>query len=124
MRSSSPPAVVLVGHGSKARGFDAALQKVARQLRRERLYRDVCCAFLEVSAPSIPEAILFCVRRGAGEVRVLPYFVLTGKHVTRDIPRIVKEAAQQHRGEARIVLCHYLGYHSDIVSVVKERIDQ
>ena len=114
--------MVLVGHGSKTRGFDGAMQKVARQLRRERLYREVYCAFLEVSVPSIPEAILRCVQRGAREVRILPYFVLTGKHVTRDIPRIVREAARQHRGKAKIILCPYLGYHSKIVSVVKDRI--
>ena len=120
---SSKPAVVLVGHGSKARGFDTAMRKVARALRREKRFGEVCCGFLEVSRPSIPHAIRSCVRRGAREVRVLPYFVLTGKHVTRDIPNIVAEAARRHRGRTRVVLCPYLGFHSKIVAVVKERLN-
>ena len=116
------PSVVLIGHGSKARGFDAAMRKVARALKRQGRYREVTCAFLEVASPSIPEAVRDCVLNGAREVRILPYFVLTGKHVTRDIPLIVSEAVKKHRGRSRIVLCPYLGYHEKIVSVVQERI--
>ena len=119
---SSKPAVVLVGHGSKARGFDAAMRRVARALRTEKRFGEVCCGFLEVSQPSIPQAIRSCIRRGAREVRVLPYFVLTGKHVTQDMPRIVADAAKRHRKKAKIVLCPYLGFHPKLVSVVKERI--
>ena len=118
----SLPSVILVGHGSKAPGFDTAMKKVALRLRVQKLYREVRCAFLEVSSPSIPEAIDECVRKGAAEIRVLPYFVLTGKHVTRDIPRIVAVAAGKYRGKARVVLCPYLGYHEKIVSVVRERL--
>ena len=121
---SSKPAVLLVGHGSKAAGFAGAMKKVAARLRHRKQYGRVVCAFLEVSSPSIPEAIDACVRRGASEVRVLPYFVLTGKHVTRDIPRIVSEAAKKHRDRARVVLCPYLGYHPHLVSVVRERLTE
>ena len=122
MRSSKRVAVVLVGHGSKTLGFDGAMKKVALAIRRKKGIHEVRCAFLEVTAPSIPQAIEDCVRRHASEVRVLPYFVLTGKHVLQDIPRIVREVARHYRGKAKIVLCPYLGYHPKIVSVVKERI--
>lgn len=115
---------MLVGHGSKARGFDAAMRRVASALRKDPRYQKVLCAFLEVSSPSIPEAVSACVRQGAREVRVLPYFVLTGKHVIRDIPEIVREAARFHRGSARIVLCPYLGFDARIVAVVKQRIKE
>ena len=98
------------------------MQKVAGVLRRDKRFGSVLCCFLEVSGPSIPEAIGICIEKGAKEVRVLPYFVLTGKHVTRDIPRIVAEASHKHHGQARIILCSYLGYHQKIVDVVKERI--
>ncbi len=115
-------AVVLVGHGSRTRGFDTAMAQVAATLRRQKMFSEVCCAFLEAATPSIPEAIDRCVRRGARQVRVLPYFVLTGKHVLGDIPRIVRETSQRHVGKAQIILCSYLGYHPKIVSVVKQRI--
>lgn len=120
--SSSKIGVVLVGHGSRALGFDTAMQKVATALRREKKYIAVLCGFLEVTPPSIHEAILACVHHGAGEVRVLPYFVLTGRHVTRDIPRIVGATSKKYRGQFKIVLCPYLGFHPKLVAVVKERL--
>ena len=116
--------VVLVGHGSRTRGFDTAMRRVAATLRREKFFREVCCAFLEAARPSIPEAIDRCIKRGASEVRVLPYFVLTGKHVIHDIPKIIQEASQRHASVAKIILCPYLGYHEKIVSVVKQRISE
>ena len=117
-------AVVLAGHGSKTRGFDAAMGQVAAALRRRRTFGEVCCAFLEAAEPSIPEAINRCVDRGARQVRVLPYFVLTGKHVLYDIPQIVREASRRHANKAEIILCPYLGYHPKLVSVVKQRIHE
>ena len=82
----------------------------------------VSCSFLSAAEPSIPKAIDRCVERGARQVLVLPYFVLNGKHVTRDIPSIVREAARRHRGRCRISLRPYLGYHPLLVSVVKARL--
>ena len=113
---------MLVGHGSRTRGFDTAMRKVAQALKRTGRYRDVRCGFLEASRPSIPRAIFQCVRRGAREVSVLPYFVLTGKHVTRDIPNLVAEEAKKYRGQARIVLCPYLGYHPGLVWAARRRL--
>ncbi len=117
-------AVVLASHGSKALGFDSAMKRVVAALRREKKFKEVCCAFLEVAQPSISEAIDQCVERGAKEVRVLPYFVLTGKHVVHDIPQIVREAASRHAHRAKIVLCPYLGYDPKIVSVAKQRLKE
>ena len=100
------------------------MERVASALKKTKSYREVHCAFLEVAKPSIPEAITRCIEGGSSEVRVLPYFVLTGKHVLRDIPRIVLAEAARHKGKAKIVLCPYLGYHSKLVSVVQQRIGE
>ena len=98
------------------------MKRVASALRKTKSYREVCCAFLEVSKPSIPEAVARCVESGAHEVRVLPYFVLTGNHVLHDIPGVVREAARRHARKARVILCPYLGYHPKLVSVVRQRL--
>ena len=114
-------AVILIGHGSKARGFDRPMKRVAAALRRG-VPGPVRCAYLEINAPSIPEAIGQAVRRGAREVRLVPYFVLSGRHVTRHIPQIVREEKKRYGKKVRITLCPYLGYDSRIVGVVKDRL--
>ena len=49
---------------------------------------------MELAEPSIAEGFADCVRAGATEVVAFPYMLSPGKHVTRDIPRLVAEAAR------------------------------
>jgi sirohydrochlorin ferrochelatase len=120
----SKTAVLIVGHGSRLKGFKKAIEKVASSLRRDGLFFLVQCAYLEVTPPSIPDAIDACVRKGAREVRILPYFLLMGNHVKTDIPEIALKAGRKYRGKAKITLCPYLGFHEKIVAVVKERLKE
>jgi sirohydrochlorin ferrochelatase len=51
-------------------------------------------AHMELAEPSIAEGFADCVRNGATEVIAFPYMLSPGKHVTRDVPRLVAEAAR------------------------------
>ena len=100
-----------------------------RELRRAavsaaRKAREQLAAALEAMqagfevAPDVRPVAERCSR----VVRVLPYFLLTGNHVKKDIPRIVREARRFHRGRARVVLCPYLGYDERIAAVAADRL--
>ncbi len=116
-------AVVLVGHGSRARGFDTALRRVAQRLRRTSPPGEaVACAYLEIAPPALPEVIDELVRRGARRVSVVPYFLQAGLHVRRDIPAAVRAARSRYRGRAVIALKPYLGYDARIAAVVRDRL--
>ena len=119
---SSKPAVILVGHGSREAGFGAAMEKVAAMLKKDRRFSEVSCAYLEIASPSIDLAIDRCVEKKMRQIRVLPYFVLTGRHVKSHIPQIIKRARKKYRGIADIALCPYLGYDEKIVALAKKRI--
>lgn len=114
--------MVLIGHGSKASGFEAPLKKVARDLSRTKRFRDVMPAYLEINEPSIEKAISRCVSRGAKIVKVLPYFLLLGSHVTQDIPSIVSALKKKYSGKAAVKLCPYLGYDRRISSLALKRL--
>src|SRR5678816_1600412 len=49
---------------------------------------------MELAGPSVAAGFTDCVRNGATEVIAFPYMLSPGKHVTRDVPRLVSEAAQ------------------------------
>ncbi len=123
-RQKKKVAVVLVGHGSREKGFQSAMEKVARRLKAQKKYDFVRCAYLEITPPSIPEAAAWCARKGARKIFVLPYFLLKGRHTQSDIPQIVKRLKAEYLGLVHIVLCPYLGYHDRLVSVVTERLRQ
>ena len=100
------------------------MEQLAHQLRRDKRFPMVLCAYLEITPPSILDAIDQCVRQGADEILILPYFLLMGNHVKFDIPRIVSSAKRKYRFMAKIKLCPYLGYHEKITAVVKQRLEE
>ena len=113
--------MILVGHGSREAGFSWAMEKVASGIRSDKRFAGVSCAYLEIAKPSIEEAIDLSVEKRSKEIRILPYFVLTGRHVKSHIPEIVAAARKKYSG-VKIILCPYLGYDEKIVSVAKTRI--
>jgi len=52
-------------------------------------------AHMELAQPTIAQGFAECVGAGATEVIAFPYMLSPGKHVTRDVPRLVAEAASQ-----------------------------
>lgn len=116
-------AVLLVGHGSKMHGSDEAMNQVIDELRRRDSATVFQSAFLELQSPNIQDGINLCIKQGADEVIVVPYFVQTGRHVVHDIPRLIDEAKALHP-KTFISLANYLGFDSRMVSVVEDRIKQ
>jgi sirohydrochlorin cobaltochelatase len=113
---------VLVGHGSRVPGFERAMRRAARALEKRLGETPVHPAFLEINAPTIGEAVDACVAAGARTVKILPYFLLTGRHVREHIPQMARAARKRHRGRAKIVLCPYLGFNPKIVDVLLQRV--
>jgi sirohydrochlorin ferrochelatase len=117
-------AALLVGHGSRRKGFQTAMEKVARDLRLEGSFDAVVCAYLEIARPSIPAAVETLAARGVSEIRLVPYFVQLGKHVQEDIPAIVEWANEKFAGRTRVVLCPYLGYDESLAALVSKRLSE
>lgn len=87
-------ALLLVAHGSRRDASNAEVFKLAEVIANAPALPFSCvrAAFLELAEPSIPAGIHQCVAAGATEVRVLPYFLNTGRHVAEDIPHEVNQA--------------------------------
>lgn len=115
-------AVIIVGHGSRQKGFGRAMEGIARGIRRDKRYSLVVCAYLEITSPGLEEAIDRCARQKFTEIRILPYFLLTGRHVRAHIPDLARRVRQKYGTKIKIVLCPYLGFDPALVSLAKKRI--
>ena len=75
--------LILIAHGSRIERSNDEIKSlseaVAAKVRGR--FEIVCCAFLEIAAPSIPEAIESCIQSGADEILLYPYFLTAGRHV-------------------------------------------
>jgi sirohydrochlorin ferrochelatase len=88
--------ILLIDHGSVRAEANHMLACAANLL--QHMVGDsvlVRHAHMELAEPSIVQGVAECVRSGATEVIAFPYMLSPGKHVTRDIPRLVAEAAKE-----------------------------
>jgi sirohydrochlorin ferrochelatase len=87
-------AILLIDHGSVRAEANHMLSCVGNLL--QQMVGDAVLvrhAHMELAEPSIAKGFADCVAAGATEVIAFPYMLSPGKHVTRDIPRLVQEAA-------------------------------
>ncbi len=114
-------AVLLIAHGSRRSEANDDLVQLAEILRGKQVYPIVETAYLEVAEPGIVAAAEKCIEAGASRVKMLPYFLSAGAHVTDDL--------EQHRRELAVrfprvmfELCPPLGLHSLMVDIVMDRL--
>ena len=89
-------AILLIDHGSVKPEANHMVSCMANLLQHV-VGQDVIVrhSHMELAEPSIAQGFAECVRAGATEVIVFPYMLSPGKHVTRDVPRLVGEAARE-----------------------------
>jgi len=112
-------ALIIIAHGSRKESSNAEVaqltQKVQAMLGSE--YMLVKTAFLEFTEPSLEQSIIACVQEGAKELVILPYFLASGNHVTRDIPGVV-EKMQKEYPDVRLELKKHIGSVSGMVTLL------
>ena len=114
-------AILLVDHGSVRSEANEMLESVA-DLVQSMVGPDVLVryAHMELAEPLIPAGVEACVAGGATELIVFPYMLSPGKHSTRDIPRLVGDAARQFP-HVSVRVTDAFGVHAKLAEVVLER---
>ncbi len=122
-RDKVKTAVLLVGHGSRAKNANDALLLVVEHFQKAWPHRILEAAFLEISHPSIPEGIDLCVEKGAERIIVIPYFLFKGNHVKADLPVFIKRGRSRYP-DIDVILGPHLGFHPKMIEIVEERVQQ
>jgi len=113
--------VLLIAHGSRRAEANAELAQLAREVAVRLPDAVIETAYLELAQPTVAEGARRCIARGAGRVRLFPYFLSPGIHVTRDLEELRGDLARAYPG-VTFVLCRPLGLHPQIVDIVLERL--
>jgi sirohydrochlorin cobaltochelatase len=96
--------IVLLAHGSREPGWAVPFERLARSVRERRPGAEVAIAYLEISPPTLGEAVASLVAAGAGEIVVAPLFLAPGGHVRRDLPQMIDALRGRYPGLAVRVL--------------------
>ncbi len=113
-------AILLVGHGSLRTGSGAAMIRLAARARAAGVAPIAGAGFLNYSRPTFAEALARCVAQGAAEVVVQPYFLVPGKFVRVDLPRVLKTSQAAHPTVA-LRLAEPFGDHPSLAELVLKR---
>jgi sirohydrochlorin cobaltochelatase len=70
--------------------------RLATRLYEQGVAPIVTAGFLNYSRPRFAEVLVRAVRRGATDVVVQPYFLVHGKFVAEDVPRLIATARAAH----------------------------
>ncbi len=102
--------LLIVAHGSRRPSSNEEVYALATRVSEQRdgAFARVVSAFLELASPSIPAGLAECVRTGATEIVVFPYFLAAGRHVVEDIPNEVDAFRAEHP-DVRIAISGHLG---------------
>jgi sirohydrochlorin cobaltochelatase len=93
---------------------------VARELVRVTACPHAIAAFLELGQPDLVTAADQLAAAGVERVVVIPYFLTSGLHMERDIPRLVEAIMQKHNG-LQVEITAPLDGHPALVTILADR---
>lgn len=114
-------AVLYICHGSRVKeASDQAISFIKRCMERGEFPIQEY-SFLELSEPTIEQAFLQCVQKGATVIHVIPVLLLTAAHAKIDIPEILVGLTKEYP-EIKIRYGRPIGVHEKMVEIVVEKI--
>lgn len=90
------PAYIVFAHGSSVESANQAVRDVGKRAAQLGEWRAFATAFLEGGKPSLADAIDELAARGESRFIIVPYFLTTGLHLQRDLPRLIEQILTKH----------------------------
>lgn len=114
-------ALIIVAHGSRRASSNDEVMRLGQKVKdaKAKEFALVLTSFLEFANPSLEESILESIEKGVGEVVILPYFLASGNHVTRDIPEIIQKVQTSHP-DVTLTLKEHLGSAAGMVQLLSQ----
>jgi sirohydrochlorin ferrochelatase len=113
--------LIIVAHGSRKASSNEDIKALVEKVKslQGKRYAIVLTAFLEFTTPSLEERILFSIDNRVSEIVILPYFLSSGNHVTRDVPEVIQKIQSTHP-QVKITLKEHIGSSSAMVKLLSD----
>jgi len=111
--------LILFSHGSVLCGAGEALEAHAGRLREREEWAAVEIGYLNYNRPTFQEAVQRLASSGIPRIVIVPYFLVPGKFVTHDLPRVIDQAKSDFP-ELDFSIAEPIGYDSALADVILE----
>ena len=112
--------IAIFAHGSAVESANEAVRATVREFSARSGVELVETSFLELGRPDLAGAVDRLIARGATRIAVIPYFLTLGKHLQRDLPRIVAEIERAHP-RIEIAVTPPLDGHPGLAGILADR---
>lgn len=119
----TPPALLLVGHGTRDEAGAEAFRDFIRQLGERNPGLPVGGGFIELSPPPLADAVAELVEGGASRFAAVPLVLVSAGHAKGDIPAALAREEQRHPGTS-YAYGRPLGPHPGLLAVLDRRLEE
>lgn len=110
-------ALVLFAHGSRDAQWARPLRSIQEKIRRQRPTLAVEVAYLDLMAPSLPDALQMLAASGKRRIAIAPLFMAQGTHLREDLAGLVAAARARH-GDVRIKILPAIGEVEAVIEAI------
>ncbi len=101
-------ALVLIAHGSKRSLSNEEFVALGNKIKnKDKNFSKIETAFLELATPSIETVSNNLITSNISKIYFYPYFLNSGKHVSVDLPYIMKQLKEENPSVEFILLEHF-----------------
>ncbi|MCQ4083416.1 sirohydrochlorin chelatase [Streptomyces sp. RB6PN25] len=119
-----PPALLLVGHGTRDEAGAEAFRSFVRELDERNPELPVGGGFIELSPPPLADAVAELIEsRGVRQFAAVPLVLVSAGHAKGDIPAALAREEKRHPGTA-YAYGRPLGPHPALLEVLERRLDE
>lgn len=118
-----PPALLLVGHGTRDEAGAEAFRAFVRQLGEQNPGLPVGGGFIELSPPPLADAVRELAGQGVRSFAAVPLVLVSAGHAKGDIPAALAREEQRHPGTS-YAYGRPLGPHPALLTVLERRLDE
>ncbi|CAL2062181.1 sirohydrochlorin chelatase [Streptomyces sp. TR1341] len=119
---TTPPALLIAGHGTRDDAGAEAFRAFVRELGRRRPDLPVAGGFIELSPPPLGDAVAELVERGVRRFAAVPLMLVSAGHAKGDIPAALSREKERHPGIS-YTYGRPLGPHPALLNVLERRLD-
>lgn len=119
----TPPALLIVGHGTRDEAGAEAFRSFVAGLRDRLPDTPVGGGFIELSPPPLADAVAELVEAGARRFAAVPLVLVSAGHAKGDIPAALVRERERHPGTS-FSYGRPLGPHPALLTVLERRLDE
>jgi sirohydrochlorin cobaltochelatase len=119
----NPPALLIVGHGTRDEDGAEAFRSFVEGLRDRLPDTPVGGGFIELSPPPLADAVSELVEAGAKRFAAVPLVLVSAGHAKGDIPAALVRERERHPGTS-FTYGRPLGPHPTLLTILERRLDE